>query len=344
MCGGYVLRLVCAAVLALFCMTASAVAAEASFSAHGSVEQVYVPGLAPGEQMALVDGAGATVATQQADPQGGLLFRNVTPGSGYRVHPAAGGTESDPLTVLSTQSAPPSTDVYNQSIPPSGYGYLTTRDGTKLAIDVHPPQDVTNAASLPGGLHLPEVGPGPYPTLIEYSGYGYADPVGPHNGIAILANLMGFTVVDVNMRGTGCSGGGFDFLEPLQNLHGYDVIETIARQPWVLHHKVGMMGISYGGISQLFTAQTQPPSLAAISPLSVIDNTQTTLYPGGILNTGFAVAWAKERIHDAKPASPNGGQPWSYQRIQHGDQTCAQNQALHGEAVNQLRKTRANDH
>ena len=66
---------------------------------------------------------------------------------------------------------------------------------------------------------------------------------------------MGFAVVDVNMRGTGCSGGAFDFFEPLQSLDGYDVIETIARQPWVLHHKVGMMGISYGGISQLFPAR-----------------------------------------------------------------------------------------
>ena len=34
---------------------------------------------------------------------------------------------------------------------------------------------------------------------------------------------MGFTVVDVNMRGTGCSGGAFDFFEPLQSLDGYDV-------------------------------------------------------------------------------------------------------------------------
>ena len=68
-----------------------------------------------------------------------------------------------------------------------------------------------------------------------------------------------------------------------------------------------MMGISYGGISQLFTAARQPPSLAAISPLSVLDATQTTLYPGGMLNTGFAVDWAKERIHDAKPASRDGG-------------------------------------
>ena len=84
---------------------------------------------------------------------------------------------------------------------------------------------------------------------------------------------MGFTVVDVNMRGTGCSGGAFDFFEPLQSLDGYDVIETIARQPWVKFGKVGMMGISYGGISQLFTAQTNPPSLAAITPLSLIDAT-----------------------------------------------------------------------
>src|SRR3954451_24778861 len=228
MCGGYVLRLLCAAVLALFCMTASASAADPAFSAHGSVEQVYVTGLAPNEQMSLVNGAGTTVATQQADPQGGLLFRNVAPGSGYRVAPAAGGTESGPLTVLSTQSAPPSTDVYNQSIPSSGYGYLTTRDGTKLAIDVHPPQDVTHV--LPG-VELPPLPSGPTPTLIEYSGYGYANPAGPESGISILANLMGFTVVDVNMRGTGCTGGAYDFFEPLQGLDGYDVVETIAHQP-----------------------------------------------------------------------------------------------------------------
>jgi putative CocE/NonD family hydrolase len=206
--------------------------------------------------------------------------------------------------VLSARSAPPDEAVYNQPIPDEGYGYLTTRDGTKLAIYVHPPEDVTKVVP---GLDLPPVPDGPTPTLIEYSGYGYANPAGPESGISILANLMGFTVVDVNMRGTGCSGGAFDFFEPLQSLDGYDVIETISRQPWVKHHKVGMMGISYGGISQLFTAATNPPSLAAISPLSVIDQTQTTLYPGGVLNTGFAVAWAEDRIDEAKPASPNGG-------------------------------------
>ena len=118
------------------------------------------------------------------------------------------------------------------------------------------------------------------------------------------------------MRGTGCSGGAFDFFEPLQNLDGYDVIETVARQPWVARGKVGMIGVSYGGISQLFVAQTRPPSLAAITPLSVLGSTQTTLYPGGILNTGFTLEWAKDRADDAKPASKTGGQPWALKRIQ----------------------------
>ena len=327
--------------------TAAANSADGTpFDAHGSVEQVYVTGLSSGEQMNLVNGDGAVVQTAAADSLGGLIFRNVDPGDGYRVEDAAGGPESDPITVLGQGSAPPDPSIYSQAIPSSGYGYLTTRDGIKLAIDVHPPTDLKNQApSVPGvsAPALPQTN-APTPTLIEYSGYGYADPAGPQNGIAILANAMGFTVVDVNMRGTGCSGGAFDFFEPLQSLDGYDVVETIAHQPWVLHHKVGMMGISYGGISQLFTAQTDPPDLAAISPLSVIDQTQTTLYPGGILNTGFAVAWAQERIHDALPASPNGGQSWAYKQIQSGDTTCKDDQVLHGEAVDLMAKIRANDH
>jgi predicted acyl esterase len=310
-----------------------------SFEAHGSVEQVYATDLTPGTLVTLYDGADQQVQAKNANDLGGVLFRNVAPGGGYYLE--AEESMSGPLQVLTTASAPPDTSLYDQSIPENGYGYLTTRDGTQLAIDVHPPQDVTDA--LPG-VELPPIPSGPTPTLIEYSGYGYANPEGPENGLSIIANLMGFTVVDVNMRGTGCSGGAFDFFEPLQSLDGYDVIETIAHQPWVLHNEVGMMGISYGGISQLFTAATQPPHLSAISPLSVIDSTQTTLYPGGILNTGFAVEWAKERVHEAEAASEDHGQAWAYKRIQEGDETCAANQTLHPEAADLLKKIEENDH
>src|SRR3954470_17787301 len=139
-----------AVVLALV-FASGASAAEPSFSAHASVEQVYATGLPAGAQTSLLDSAGQVIASRNANDLGGLLFRNVTPGDGYQVRLDTTGETSGPLTVLTTQSAPPSTDVYNQTIPSDGYGYMTTRDGTKLAYSVHPPTDVTNV----GGVDLP---------------------------------------------------------------------------------------------------------------------------------------------------------------------------------------------
>jgi predicted acyl esterase len=343
-----------AAIALALALAGSATAAEPSFNARGSVEQVYATGL-PEEtnpEVSLLDSSNQVVETRNANDLGGVLFRNVPPGDDYSVRLETTGETAGPLTVMTTQSAPPSAEVHDQQIDPDGYGYLTTRDGIELAYSVHPPTDLKN---VPAGLlgqegepFDPPPNPQPAPTLIEYSGYGYANPEGPQSGIATLANLMGFTVVDVNMRGTGCSGGAFDFFEPLQSLDGYDVIETVANQPWVKGGKVGMLGISYGGISQLFTAQTQPPSLAAITPLSVIDKPQTTLYPGGILNTGFAFPWAQERQREANPADPNdpdnGAQEWAVKRVAEGDQDCKDNQVLHPEAVDLIQKVRDNNH
>jgi uncharacterized protein len=300
-----------AALLVLPCAPAAA-----RMTVRGSAQQAYVTGAHKGAHLTLTR-HGKRVARTRAGKLGGAIFRGVEPGGAYRVN------GSRAVKVLSDRSAPPSRRVYRQKIPASGYGYLTTRDGTRLAIDVRLP-----------------AGPGPYPTVVEYAGYGYADPDGPQSSIAPIANLLGFAVVDVNMRGTGCSGGAFDYFEPLQSLDGYDVIETVARQPWVLGGRVGMMGISYGGISQLFVAQTRPPHLAAIAPLSVIDDTATTLYPGGILNTGFALPWGRDRAHDARPAP--SGEPWAQKRIKGGDKVCKANQVLHAQAPNLLRKLRAN--
>jgi predicted acyl esterase len=340
------ISLVTALIAGLFAAVGTAVGGTeaAGFTARGSAKQVYVTGVTPGKTVALVDPTGHRVAAKPADALGSALFRDIEPGNGYHVRLLPNGQPSHPITVHSIQAAPWNPEVYNQTIPDHGYGYLTTRDGTKLAYTVHPPTSLGGMGK--SGVQAP-AGPAyapPYPTLIEYSGYGYARPSGPVSGIAILANIMGFAVVDISMRGTGCSSGAFDFFEPLQNLDGYDIIETVARQPWVKGNKVGMMGISYGGISQLFTAQLRPPSLAAISPLSVIDTTATTLYPGGIRNDGFAVAWAQERQHEALPAGPDAGQDWAWERIQNGDQVCKENQALHGQAADLMAKIEANSH
>jgi predicted acyl esterase len=290
-----------------------AAATPAEFEVHGSVGQVWLTGARPGERLRLVDRRDRLVATAEADGRGSLIFRDVEPGRGYRV--ASDATVSERVEVTAPDDHPNASFYRRQEIG-EGYGYVETRDGTLLAINV----------KLPGPVE-----DGPYPTLIEYSGYSPADPDSPQPATLITQNL-GFATVGVNMRGTGCSGGAFQFFEPLQSTDGYDVVEAIAAQPWVEHGEVGMVGISYPGISQLFVAATQPPHLAAIAPLSVIaDTARGTLAPGGILNNGFATSWAEERKRDAE-AAPESGQGWAKKRIEGGDQTCLQNQALRDQA------------
>jgi predicted acyl esterase len=305
----------------------AATPSAAPFTAGGSVNQVWVTGVPAGARLALVDAHRATRAQGQADQQGALLFRNVTAGAGYHVEERSGGSaRSGSLRVLGPNDKP-ATSFYRSQQLGNGFGYLTTRDGTKLAVNVH----------LPGPPDK-----GPYPTVVEYSGYDPANPDGVQPASRI-AELLGYATVGVNMRGTGCSGGAWDYFEPLQSLDGYDAIETIAAQPWVLHGAVGMVGISYPGITQLFVAATRPPHLAAITPLSVLDDTyRGVLYPGGILNTGFAVAWGRERQHDGRPAGPGAGQPWAARRIADGDAVCAANQVLRLQAPDVLGEIRAN--
>jgi predicted acyl esterase len=208
--------------------------------------------------------------------------------------------------VTDDDAPPPAASFYSAQTVNPGFGYLTTRDGTTLSVNVVLPP-----------------GEGPFPTVVEYSGYDPSRPGG--STMATLYNALGYAYVGVNIRGTGCSGGSFLSFEAIQSLDGYDAIEAIAAQPWVKRHRVGMVGISYPGISQLYVARTRPPHLAAITPLSVIDDTyRGTLYPGGILNTGFAVPWAKERTEQAAPY----GQGWEKPLVDAGDTTCAANQLL----------------
>ena len=108
----------------------------------------------------------------------------------------------------------------------------------------------------------------PLSTVVIYSGYSPSRSDRQDTG-SVIANMLGYATVGVNMRGTGCSGGVFDVFNRAQHADGYDIVETVARQSWVLNNQVGMVG-SYPGISQLYVASTNPPSLAAIVPLSTI--------------------------------------------------------------------------
>ncbi|MFW6369143.1 MAG: CocE/NonD family hydrolase [Myxococcota bacterium] len=196
---------------------------------------------------------------------------------------------------------------------------------------------------------------GPYPTVVNYSGYSPSRPGRPLGDFDLLcddlpvlcdapeppcslfAGLMGYATVNVNKRGTGCSGGAYDYFETLQVLDGYDIIEIVAAQEWVLHNHVGMVGLSYPGITQLFVGRSQPPGLAAIAPLSVIGSTHTTLVPGGILNDGFAISWVERVLDRAAPYA----QGWEQEMVDAGDLVCEENQLLHSQRFDNVALARS---
>ena len=318
--------------------TAGASPATLPFVGHGSIGEAYVTGAPPGAHLVVLNASGAKVGSGTVDRLGSLVVRNLTPGPGYRF---AAGTDSGAhrtaaFSVLSTSSTPPASFYSGQQLH-AGLNYVRMRDGILLAATVR----------LPPGKTLAD---GPFPTVIEYSGYNVA---GPHSLIdalegqasssdpllpdtstvvgSVVAPLLGFATVSVQMRGTGCSGGAFDLFGLPSDYDGYDVVQAVGAQPWVLNHKVGMVGISYSGFSQLIVAGTDPPDLAAITPLSPTDDLYSTGYPGGIYNDGFAASWVAQRASDARPA-PGGGQPWATAEIATGDKTCLANQRLHLQA------------
>jgi hypothetical protein len=308
----------------------------AEFVVTKGVGQLTVFGAKPGDRLTLIDDEDRLCVTLKADEHGQANFAFV-PGAwgefdtGHGIlmaaidgHELVDGT----YTVLNESTDPPQRSepvvplgvgdlpdprLYEQELRP-GLNYIEMRDGVRIAAAVHLPPE-------------PLYGPGPYPTVVEYSGYAPSNPEGGAQ-TSLIMPLLGFAVVGVNMRGTGPSGGVYDVFSRANRADGYDVIETVARQSWVLGSRVGMVGLSYPGIAQLITAATQPPSLCAIAPMSVIDDPWRQQWPGGVYNSGFTREW----LH-ARDAQSLGGQGWELALAEAGDDVAAENLKLRGQDV-----------
>jgi len=339
----------------------------------GSVEEAWLTGAHPGDQITLMQ-HGRVVANPAnpgvAGSLGAIIIRDVQPGPGYWWLDDTTGQKSSSFAVLAPGDNPaPDSSLYTDQPLHQGLNYITMRDGIELAATVRYPYDETCSAASP------------CPTVMEYSGYNVAGPTDPIPALidgvlgvpcttcgnpnllpdsatdvgAVVARFAGFATVSLQMRGTGCSGGAFDLFGYPSDYDAYDAVQIIAHQPWVANHKIGMVGISFSGLSQFPAAGTDPPGLAAIASMSPTDDLFSTGYPGGIYNNGFAADWINSRIDDAKPAAvyhggtvaqssttpiSGVGQPWTYYEIDAelaGDpagtpSACLGNQALHDQS------------
>ena len=191
---------------------------------------------------------------------------------------------------------------------PRRFGYVTMKDGVRLAY----------VAYLPRAK-------GRFPAVLQYDPYVGAgtapdwQPVMSPGGMWI---RNGYAIVFASVRGTGCSQGVLDLFGPHEGPDGAALIDWIGSQPWS-NRRVGMIGVSYPGFTQILVAAQHPEPLKAITPSAVAANTYSEVsYPGGIPNVGFGAEWS---LHI---------QPWFEAvgvkaRVGWGDKECESNYRAH---------------
>lgn len=213
------------------------------------------------------------------------------------------------LAVLASLISTPSAQAAR---PAPIYGYIPMSDGVSLKYQ----------AMLPDPDRW---GPGPYPMVMDYSGYVPAQTI--YDGLKDRFRESGYAVIGLNMRGSHCSGGKFDYFEPRQSLDGKEAIEWLTQEPtkpsWS-NGRLAMVGKSYPGITQLFVAAQQPKGLVAIVPGHVFgDLYRDVPYPGGILNATFAGAWSAQRAAETMYSG------WAWFLQNQDDTECRDNQVDH---------------
>jgi uncharacterized protein len=131
-------------------------------------------------------------------------------------------------------------------------------DGVVLRADIHYPT-------------VPETGrpaAGPFPVLLSMTPYGKkAPPPAAQIGGGATPYLIkrGYIEAMVDVRGSGVSGGSFQMFGERQTQDGIELVKWASRLPNA-NGRVGMFGISYLAINQLFTAAAVGPD----SPLKAI--------------------------------------------------------------------------
>ncbi len=158
--------------------------------------------------------------------------------------------------------------------------YVTTFDGTRIAVDVHRPVGGPDQ-KMPAVLCMT-----PYHRASVVDGVVsdyMSDPEQPYRTIS----SYGYVIVVADIRGTGASfGTRYTIYAPEEVLDGNDIVDWIVEQDWN-DGNVGMMGQSYLASIQFLNASNRNPHLKCIIPRYSFLEVYDFVYPGGIRNSSF---------------------------------------------------------
>ncbi len=181
--------------------------------------------------------------------------------------------------------------------------YLTMRDGVRIAIDAY----------LPGGLEAGER----VPAMLRQTRYWRRTrlrwPLGRlmDDPVPLAREFLGrgYAWIDVDVRGSGASGGWRPHpWSPDEVADGAEILDWIVAQPWS-NGRVGAMGESYDGTAAEMLASTGHPALRAIAPRYALFDVYTDIaMPGGVHLSWFTRTWgAVNAALDAHDLGPVAG-------------------------------------
>lgn len=198
--------------------------------------------------------------------------------------------------------------------------YVTMEDGCRIAVDAlhptlggerltEPAPTVLHATPYRRAFHISAESSG---TAARYAeqlrGMEPGELVTQYEERPIARELIhqGYHFVSVDIRGTGASFGAEygDSWRAGRDLAA--VVDWICEQDWS-SGKVGMVGISYEGMMQFFTAAFRPEGLKCIAPQ--YPGLSQCYVDGGLAISSFARVW--ERLHkgmsEHEPSAPVDG-------------------------------------
>jgi uncharacterized protein len=150
------------------------------------------------------------------------------------------------------------------------------RDGTVLRADVYRPRTE-----------------GKFPVLLERTPYDKRNST----DFALKGVARGYVVIIQDVRGRNSSDGEWYPFKNEAN-DGYDTVEWAANLPYS-NGKVGMIGGSYVGATQMLAAITHPPHLAGICPVVTASNYHDGwTYQGGAFEQWFNESWTSGLSQD----------------------------------------------
>ena len=150
---------------------------------------------------------------------------------------------------------------------------MKTRDGIALGADIYRPK-----------------AEGKFPVLLERTPYDKFRMTYAGTGFGAKAAAQGYVYIIQDCRGRFTSEGEW-YPFKYESQDGYDAVEWAAGLPYA-NGKVGLVGMSYVGVTQMLTAIASPPHLAGIMPVITGSNYhENWTYQGGALAQSFDQGW-----------------------------------------------------